>query len=77
MRQFDTVSISPWANPYVSGGTNTGKNFYATATAPKAQPPFRRVVPLPQVLSYTGVAHVVAEESRDDNQAGMLGTFYA
>jgi hypothetical protein len=77
MRQFDTVSISPWANPYASGGTNTGKNFYATAPAPKAQPAFRRIVPLPQVFSYTSVAQVVAEESKDDNQAGMLDTFYA
>jgi hypothetical protein len=77
MRQFENVSISPWANPYSNGGTNTGKNFYATATAPMAQPVYRRVVPPTQKFSYTGVAPVVDEKSSDGDQAGMLGTYHA
>jgi hypothetical protein len=76
MRQFDNVSISPWANPYASAGTNTGKNFYATATQPQAQPVYRRVVAPTPKFSYTGVAQVIDDKSSHDDQAGMLGIHY-
>jgi len=75
MRQFENVSISQWANPYASGGTNTGKNFYATATTPKPQQPvYRRVVPPTPVFSYT---QVVDKKSSNAEQAGMLGMYHA
>jgi hypothetical protein len=76
MRQFDNVSISPWANPYAGPNTNTGKNFYATAPQPPAQPLYRRVVAPPPKFSYTGVAHVIDDKRTDDDQAGMLGIRY-
>jgi hypothetical protein len=56
MRQFATVSISPWANPY-NGATNTGQNYY-TSSATK-QPVYRRSVAPPPRFNYPGVEQVI------------------
>lgn len=67
MRQFTTVSISPWANPY-NGAQGTGQNYY-TASVPK--PVYRRIVapPAPKFL-YPGVEQVIGDSDDSDNEAG-------
>lgn len=66
MRQFATVSYSPWANPY-SSGPNAGKNIYAAPASPP-QPVYRRIVlPAAPTFYHPGVEQVVGEESDDDD----------
>ncbi|KAL5392080.1 hypothetical protein PMIN04_003684 [Paraphaeosphaeria minitans] len=65
MRQFATVSFSPWANPY-STGPNAGDSRYAPPAA--HQPVYRRIVLPPTPIFYhPGVEQVVGEESDDDD----------
>lgn len=67
MRQFDTVSISPWANPF-NGAIGTGQNYY-TATLPK--PVYRRIVaPVAPKFSYPGVEQVIDDSDDNDDEAG-------
>ena len=75
MRQFADVSISPWANPYSNSDSNTGRNFYATATVPQPQTLYRRVV-LPDPLTVPDASaqyrvHDDEDEDEDDHP-GML-----
>lgn len=68
MRQFPSVSISPWANPY-SSGSSASKSIYATPVP--QQPVYRRVVLAPAPVFYhPDVEQVVREESDDDSQEG-------
>ena len=72
MRQFADVSISPWANPYSANGTNTGKNFYVTASLP--QPLYRRVVlPPAPVDSDAAVADPVVQPGAGEEQDAPPG----
>jgi hypothetical protein len=65
-RQFASVSISPWANPY-NGAVNTGHNYY-TSSVPK-QPVYRRIVaPPPAKFFHPGIQQVVDD---DDDENGM------
>jgi hypothetical protein len=65
MRQFATVSISPWRleNPY-NGTVNTGQNYYTAASSAK-QLDYRRIVALPAPQFYHPGVQQVADDSED------------
>ncbi|KAG9388180.1 hypothetical protein A1F94_001072 [Pyrenophora tritici-repentis] len=68
MRQFQNVSISPWANPY-SGNTapSTRRSPYAPVTAPQPQP-YQPLLRRPPTVSHSEVVQV-ADEGGDGGQA--------
>jgi hypothetical protein len=65
MRHFQTVSISPWANPY-NGAVNTGHNYYTASTSPK-QPVYHRIVAPPAPQFFHPDVEQVADDSDDES----------
>jgi hypothetical protein len=79
MRQFTTVSISPWANPY-NGDVGAGQNFYGSSGKPQ-QPAYRRIVlPPAPVFYHAGVEQMIedgGDDVEDDEDSGMCGSLTA
>ena len=74
MRQFQNISISPWANPYNGdAAASTAKSYYAPATAPQ---PYQPLLRRPPTFFHPDVVQVVDEEGGSD-QPGMIDTCFA
>lgn len=68
MRQFGTVSYSPWANPY-TGAVESGKSSYYQT--PAAAPLYRRVVlPTAPVFYHPGIEQIIEPED-EESPPGM------
>jgi len=71
MRQFQNVSISPWANPYSADATaSAGKGYHAPATAPQ---PYQPLLRRPPTFFHPDVVQI-ADEEGNGAKAGMLDT---